>query len=213
MAEERVILIGGAPTAGKSTVGEKLSKHFGIPWIGTDQIREIMKGTVTQEERPMLFHSRQFTAEEFFSAYSADEIVKNEIAESEVVWPGVKAFINNEYSWHSFIVEGVAVLPHLIEGYKSDPKFKAIFLIDNDADRIRDVVWNRGLWSSARNYTDSVKEREVEWVMRFNEYIMREAKKYGFSTIEVSKGEQDMKTILAALETLGLYSERNTDTH
>lgn len=199
MAEERVILIGGAPTAGKSTVAEKLSKHLGIPWIGTDQIREIMKGTVTQEERPMLFNSRQFTAEEFFNTYSAEGIVQNEIAESEVVWAGVKAFIDNEYSWHSFIVEGVALLPHLVAGYKSDSKFKTIFLVDRDADRIRDVVWNRGLWSSAKNYPDSVKEKEVEWVMRFNEHIVREAEKYGFPAVEVTKGDQDMKTILAAL--------------
>ncbi len=199
MESERIILIGGAPTAGKSTVAEKLSKHFGMPWIGTDQIREIMKGTVTPEERPMLFHSRQFTAEEFFKKYSADEIVQNEVAESEVVWPGVKAFIDNEYSWHSFIVEGVAILPHVVAEYKDDQKFRTIFLVDRDADRIRDVVWNRGLWSSAKNYPDTVKEREVEWVIKFNDYIVREAARYGFQTVEVSKGDQDMKAILSTL--------------
>jgi 2-phosphoglycerate kinase len=199
MGEERIILIGGAPTAGKSTIAEKLSKHFGMPWIGTDQIREVMKGTVTEEERPMLFNSRQFTAEEFLNKFSPREIVQNEIDESEVVWQGVKAFIENEYSWHSFIVEGVALLPHLVAKYKDSPKFKAIFLVDRDADRIRDVVFNRGLWSSAKNYPDSVKEKEVEWVIEFNEYIIKEAEKFGFPTVEVTKGDQDMKAILSLL--------------
>jgi len=35
---KKIILIGGAPTAGKSYVAEKIAKELGIPWISTDTI-------------------------------------------------------------------------------------------------------------------------------------------------------------------------------
>lgn len=200
MNSNQIILIGGAPTTGKSTVAAGLAKHFGISWISTDQVREIMKGTVTKQERPMLFRSRTYTAEEFLTKFSVDEIVQNEIDESEAVWEGTRAFINEDWMWHTFIVEGVAILPHLIaKEYKDNPRIKPVFLIDEDADRIRDVVWTRGLWDDAKLYPDNVKEKEVEWVLKFNKYLKVEADKYGFPTVEVSKGDTDISAVLAVL--------------
>jgi 2-phosphoglycerate kinase len=36
-------LIGGAPTVGKSTVAAALAAHLDLPWISTDQIRDILQ--------------------------------------------------------------------------------------------------------------------------------------------------------------------------
>jgi 2-phosphoglycerate kinase len=52
MEKRQIILIGGAPTVGKTSIAKLLSKHLGIPWISTDMIREIMRGTVDNEELP-----------------------------------------------------------------------------------------------------------------------------------------------------------------
>jgi len=54
---------------------------------------------------------------------------------------------------------------------------KAIFLIDEDKDRVRNIIFTRGLWDEPNKYPDSVKEKEVEWVFAFNSYIKEEAKK------------------------------------
>jgi 2-phosphoglycerate kinase len=39
----KIILIGGAPACGKTTVAARLSRELGIPWISTDSIRHIMR--------------------------------------------------------------------------------------------------------------------------------------------------------------------------
>ena len=43
----KVILIGGAPTVGKSYLGRKLAEELKLPWISTDTIREMMRKLIT----------------------------------------------------------------------------------------------------------------------------------------------------------------------
>lgn len=38
-----IILIGGAPTTGKTTLAKALSRVLGLPWISTDHIRAWMQ--------------------------------------------------------------------------------------------------------------------------------------------------------------------------
>ncbi len=40
---ERIILIGGAPTVGKTFIAKELSKKLFLPWISTDTIRSLMQ--------------------------------------------------------------------------------------------------------------------------------------------------------------------------
>jgi len=189
--ERKIILIGGAPTVGKSHIARELSEKIKLPWISTDTIREQMRELVRKEDYPALFHHLEPTSDlavEFLSHNSVEEIVKHQNEESLEVWKGVKAIIETDYVWKSFIVEGVAILPELVyENYKNDSSVKAFFIIDNDEQRIRETIFKRGLWDDADKYPDSVKEKEVEWVVAFNKYLKEEIKKYPFPVIEIKK--------------------------
>ena len=48
--KKEIILIGGAPTIGKSFLAKKLSEEMKIPWISTDTIREFMREVVRIEK-------------------------------------------------------------------------------------------------------------------------------------------------------------------
>ncbi len=195
-----IILIGGAPTTGKSTIAQLLSEHLKIPWISTDQIRELMQKTVKPDEHPFLFRNKNYSAEEFLNKYSAEEVVKREFEEGEATWVGVKAFINNAYPWKSFIVEGVAVLPHLVSrDFANDSRVKVAFLVDENADRIRDVVFTRGLWDDAHTYSDDVKEKEVAWAVLFSHKLKAEAEQYKYPLVEVQKDTDDLQKVLKVL--------------
>lgn len=138
MDKQQIILIGGAPTVGKSKMAQRLSAHLNIPWISTDQIREVMKGVLREEDYPALFRNKNISGEEFLNKYSTSEIVDREIEEAKETWNGVGAFIKDPYPWKSFIVEGVAILPHLVaRDFKETPNIQSIFLVDENADRIR----------------------------------------------------------------------------
>ena len=158
----KIILIGGSPTAGKSYTARRLAEQLKLPWISTDTIREQMRKIVRKEDYPALFLHSNYTSKlavEFLSHNTAEEIVKHQNKESIAVWKGVKALIETDYVWKSFIIEGVAILPSLVSGLiKRNKNIQVVFLIDEDIDRVRKTIFTRGLWDDASKYPDEVKE-------------------------------------------------------
>jgi len=201
--ENKIILIGGSPTVGKSYVARKLAEDLKLPWISTDTVREQMRKIVRKEDYPALcFHSGATSdmAVEFLTHKSAEDIVRHQNGESLEVWKGVKALIETDYVWQSFIIEGVAILPQQVhEIMLINKKVKSLFLIDENKERVRDIIFTRGLWDDADKYPDSVKEKEVEWVFAFNDWIKDEAGKYNLPVINIGTREklfEEVKSIL-----------------
>lgn len=202
-----IVLIGGAPTAGKSYTARKIAEECKIPWISTDTIREQMRKIVRKKDYPSLFNhqfeqkdiSKQAVA--FLTKNSSDKIVKIQNQESKDVWKGVKAIIETDYVWKSFLIEGVAILPQEVHALmKRDKRVRALFLFEKNTERIREIVYTRGLWDDARAYPDSVKEKEVEWVIKFNNYIKKETKKYNLPCIEMGNRTEYLHTIKKMVE-------------
>jgi 2-phosphoglycerate kinase len=189
---DKIVLIGGAPTVGKSYLARKLSEKFKLPWISTDGIRDQMRKIVKEEDYPALFYfdeSKGLTAEGYLATHTPQQIVDDQNMESEDVWKGARAFIDTDYVWKSFIVEGVAILPKFVSEIKQDKLIIPIFIVDENRDRIKEMVYGRGLWGDAKTYSDDVKGVEVEWALLFSKYIKNEATKYGFDFYEI--GERD----------------------
>ena len=57
--------------------------------------------------------------------------------------------------------------------------------MDDNVERVRKTIFTRGLWDDADKYNDDVKEKEVEWVVEFNNYIIKESKKYSFPVVKI----------------------------
>src|SRR3989344_2457817 len=201
---KRIVLIGGSPTAGKSYTARKIAEELKLPWISTDTIREVMRKIVRKEDYKTLFLHADATPEmgvNFLNNNSAKEVVKMINKESEDTWKGVKALLETDYVFGSYIIEGVAVLPSLIKEFVSKNKnVVALFLIDEDIERVRKAIFTRGLWDDASKYPDEVKEKEVEWVIAFNNYIKKEAEKYGFPVISVENRNDYLKKIIRLIK-------------
>lgn len=199
---KQIILIGGAPTVGKSYLSRKIAEDLKLPWISTDTIREQMRKIVRKEDYPDLFTHAEATSElavEFLTHNSAKEIVEDQNKESKEVWKGVKALIETDYVWKSFIIEGVAILPSSVVNLKIDKKVTSLFLIDENILRIKEVIYKRGLWDAADKYPDEVKEKEVEWVIEFNKYIKGECKKYNLPLIYIKDRNSYIEEVLSLL--------------
>ncbi len=198
---KNIILIGGAPTAGKSTMAHLVAGHLGLPWISTDQIREMMRLVANRNDYPKLFSPEGYTAERFLTEFSTAQIADMEMEQGEAVWPGIKKFILDDYTWRDgFIIEGVDILPHLIaKDFVNEKQIRPIFLIDEDRDRISDVLFTRGLWGDAHTYSVDLKEKEIEWVLLFNQRLKTEVGKFGYPLIEVKKHNDDLQAVLKAL--------------
>lgn len=196
---KNIILIGGAPTVGKSTIAKQLSEKLGIPWISTDTLRELIKSIGKKEDFPNIFSTKDYSAEDFLSK-TIEEIVQAEIEEAKETWKAIISLINESYPWKYFIIEGIAILPSLVKQYtNNNKKIKTVFLVDEDADRIKEVVFTRGLWDDAKTYPDHLKDREIEWALAFSHMLKEESEKYGFPSVEVTKDDSDLERVIEAL--------------
>lgn len=200
---KQIILIGGMPTAGKSTIAKSLSKHLNLPWISTDQIGTIMRAVASKEKYPKLFTWDDYNGVQFLNDLTADEIADNEFANGEANWLGVRKLIKEDYTWNDgFIIEGTHILPHLVaKDFSDSSNVKAVFIGDHDVERVRRVVSTRNvLVFNTAAYTDSLQEKDIEWVLNFSKKLKSQTLKYKMPWVEVEKNEHDLVKVLSALE-------------
>ena len=200
MRSKQILLIGGAPTTGKTTVARALSEALDLPFISTDQILTMLRSVASKVEYPALFNSSDYTAERFLTELTAKQIVDMEFEQGEATWMGVKALIDEcYYEWENgCIIEGVGILPDMVNAeYTNDNSVKALFLVDYDAARMKDAIFTRGLWGKAHKYGDHLKEKEVEWVSLYRKRLEHEAKKYNYPLVEVHKNDDDLVVVMS----------------
>ncbi len=200
--DRKIILIGGMPTAGKTTIAKELSSSLNIPWISTDLIRKIMLSVVNLDEKSKIMPWDGYSAEEYLTKFSASQIAQNEYESGIATWPGVEAMFHKNWVWlEGFIVEGVGILPKLAAIEQSRNTYiKSIFISDRNIDRTRETIFSRGLFGNPNDYSDLLKEKEVEWVRLFDEIIRDEAKQFDFPVIDVDKSESDIQKVTEVLE-------------
>jgi 2-phosphoglycerate kinase len=194
-------LIGGAPAVGKSTIAAALAAHLNLPWISTDQIRDIMRTVANRRDHPKLFNPEGFDAEGFYNGFSTEEVVGIEIGQGEAAWTGIRALIERDYTWpQGFVVEGVNLLPHLIaRDFGGKAEVRAVFVTEAEPQRIREVIFARGIWDEAGNYPDAVKEKELAWIIQYDAWIKEQAREHGFPVVALAKDDRDLGRILEAL--------------
>ncbi|MBI1309203.1 MAG: hypothetical protein GC129_05055 [Proteobacteria bacterium] len=194
------ILIGGAPTTGKSVMARALAARLGLPWISTDQLRSVAKRYGSKDRYPCLYDSAGLTAEEFLTRYTPQQVCDMEFKQGGDVWPAVEALLAHDAWEKGGIIEGVNILPQLVAENKVNPGLvRAVFLVDLDEERMRKVVYTRGLYDDAANYADDVKESEVGWAMMFARRLQAEAREYGLPCVQVGKTGADVDEVLRVL--------------
>lgn len=133
---DKIILIGGAPGSGKSMLAKKIALARGVNWISTDQIRTIMQKATNKDANPDLFVDAN-------TGLDAEESGELEIKKAEAVWKGVAEFINHNNPWEGCVIEGTAVLPHLIaRDLKDRQDILPIFVVQPE-ETIKQVIVER----------------------------------------------------------------------
>jgi predicted ATPase len=188
-----VYLIGGAPRTGKSTLARQLTQHWTTQFTSTDAIRTQLRQTITSSAEPDLYYLDSLNADETNMARLMRDHTKDIIAaaerESAVVWQTVEPFIRSNVSaGRSILVEGVAILPHLVAALNIN--YSVIYLGNQSAGHAKVIL------EYAQNHPEtwlgSLKPATVVAYAIFcqatSAHIEHEAKKYKQTYIEMSTG-------------------------
>lgn len=198
-----IILIGGAPATGKTTLAKFFSKKLNVPWISTDLIRSWMKSIVSKDDFPDLFNFVNITAEEHYTKFDVLETINYEVARDKEVFKGVKSFIDSNDEWVSFIIEGISIHPDFVSQLSDDFNIIPVFLIDENSARIKDIIYSRGLWDKAGAYSDWVKEIEIDYLIQTNTNYLESCKKNNLKFFLIDKDRnKTINEIASYLDTL-----------
>jgi hypothetical protein len=111
----RVILIGGSPTSGKSTLASTLAAQLGYSVIATDDIGAAVRGVTGPQVAPDLFAMQAIDYREYYISHSVEEMLEQAQRSHRALWPAIEAVIHAHATWAApSIVEGWALLPDLV---------------------------------------------------------------------------------------------------
>lgn len=179
MTMNRIILIGGAPGVGKSTLAKEIASARGVNWISTDQIRTIMQEATKRNLKPELFVDAN-------SSNDSGESVTLEIKKAEAVWKGVAEFIKHNHPWEGCVIEGTAILPHLVASdFKDRRDILPIFLVQSE-ESIKDVIEQRSKEPWINTKTPEQKKKKAEQTILLNNIFKQEATENGYRVHELN---------------------------
>jgi len=191
----KIILIGGIPCIGKSNIALELSKKLNTNQISTDTIRLLLR-TISDEKK---YHSLHFFVDKEAVKYlpntSIEQIIKDYIRESGAVWLGIKNVIKHNKYNKIGIIEGVAVLPILCKRSRLK-NVLPVFLYCSKPEIIRSNLFIRGLWGNSKK----LKEYELKYLIEFNNYIIKTARKYNYKVVDVYPYKTLQKRFLDVIE-------------
>ncbi len=119
----KVILIGGSPMTGKSTLAMELAAEFKYQCISTDDIGETLQ-TITSIN-PM----QGIDFRTYYATSSIDKLIKDIQQYHKAMEPAISRLLDIHSSWgNSLIMEGWALYPSHIQQYASN-NISAIWLI------------------------------------------------------------------------------------
>ncbi|HSF87215.1 MAG TPA: AAA family ATPase [Acidimicrobiia bacterium] len=89
----KVVLIGGAPGSGKTTLAEAVAKDLGWRWLPGDALVTAMRGVASPETHPDLHLSPGGTHVEYFTNGPPAKLVADAIALQAAAWQGFEHVI------------------------------------------------------------------------------------------------------------------------
>lgn len=199
-----VYLIGGPPKCGKTTLAKKLSKEYSIPWISADTLENIVAAYTPKEVKQESFpHSylRGDSNDEFYSLHSAQSIVDGYVAQAKATYSAIGAIAESQVvDKDDYIIEGYQVTPEIVDIITKKlgkDNVKSVFLTKKDTEKfVQDVHKSTtpNDWILRKTKNEETFLRIAEMIALYSTYFESEAKKYGFSIIEM---DSDFKAQLS----------------
>jgi 2-phosphoglycerate kinase len=117
LTHPKVLILGGPPMIGKSSVARIIASRLGYGCVSTDDIGLAMKSVTNAQTHPHLHAMDGIDYREYYITRSADDLLTECMGTHEEMWTGVEAVIRAHADWSFPIVfEGWAMWPERVAG-------------------------------------------------------------------------------------------------
>jgi 2-phosphoglycerate kinase len=111
----RIVIVGGAPGAGKTALGNALALRLGVASLSMDDLYSAAVAVTTSESHPALHCMRRRPALEYYTNSSVEALIEDAVAQHAALWPAIVAVIQQHSTYAPPIVlDGWFVTPRQI---------------------------------------------------------------------------------------------------
>ena len=177
MEKAKVILIGGAPGVGKTTLGRALAFKLGTTSLSIDDLLTAAKVVTTRQSHPGLHVMSVVSSIEYFTTSSVDQLTADATIQHDATWAVVEKVIRNHATWGSpIVIDGWALRPNKVAQLelsnvasfwlvaapsvleKRESKNPDFFHNSSNPERMLENFLGRSLW-----YNDLLRQQATEW--------------------------------------------------
>ncbi len=182
-----IYLIGGAPRAGKTILGQRISTQLKVGWVSTDLLMELLR--VKQEEGV----KAEWNA-------TPEAIIAN----AEWFFPYLERFIWGVSSLaEHYVIEGVDFLPAQIIELSTQYQIRSVFLGCSQMT-LESLDQFPGHSHGYSRLPEAMRRQIVQDVPLWSEFIRQEAQRFGSPYIDMLSDFPDRLQEAEALLTIGV---------
>jgi 2-phosphoglycerate kinase len=193
----KIILIGGTPRCGKTTLAEKISKEYGMSWLSTDALESIAHQYTPENDRATLFPKSEMRKktnrnnDELYEKYSVEEILESYEQQAKATGKAITSIV--EYAikddW-SYVIEGYHITPELISQIETthQNQISSVILINTNTgdliERSRSST-TKNDWVRDGTKNNETYEKVGAMISLYSERLLKEAQKHDVKVVDM----------------------------
>jgi 2-phosphoglycerate kinase len=184
MRYPRVILIGGAPMAGKTTVAHRLAAILGYGCLSTDDLGEAIRAVTAKDSHPHLHPMAGYDYREYYVTRSPDALIADISLEHHAMWPAVQSVIHKHATWGTpLVMEGWSLWPEWVTQLRL-PSVRSLWFVAQEETLRERLVQAVEFYSGASDEAAMVRHYLARsfW---YNARLKEAVKQFALTSIEL----------------------------
>ena len=160
MTSNKVVLIGGAPGAGKTALGAALAVKLGVTSLTIDDLVTAVIGVTTRATHPGIHALRKGPHTDYFTNSTVDKLIADATLRHKGSWPMVQQLIQ-KYSKQKrgIVIDGWHIRPEWVAELQQENVWAGWLVIDPDVLEARErqnEAWLKGSTDPERMFANFI---------------------------------------------------------
>ena len=198
----KVIVIGGAPGAGKTTLGAALAVRLRVASLTLDDVMTATQTVTSPTTHPGLHALRRVPFVEYFTNSTVEQLKEDALTQHAAMWPAVESIIRKRAAiGPGIVIDGWHMRPERIVALNLPNVHPVWLFVEPAVLRAREDA-NRE-WLSGSSDPERMLHNFVARSLWYNELIATEARAFGMPVL-VQGGDASVEQLCdAVITTLG----------
>jgi len=184
MSYSRVILIGGAPMAGKTTVAYRLAATLGYGCLSTDDLGEALRAVTTKDSHPHLHPMEGYDYREYYVTRPLEALIADVSLEHQAMWPAIQRVIHKHATWGApIVIEGWSLWPEWVIQLRL-PSVRALWLVAHE-ETLRDRMGKARAFYGGASDEEAMRQQYLARSFWYNARLKEAVNTFALTSIEL----------------------------